>query len=72
MLRFQNRGTVLLTGPTGVSGQVNFTEANGVILIEGVVQGLSEGLHGFHVHALGDLSGGCASTGPHFNPENVS
>ncbi|XP_046361343.2 superoxide dismutase [Cu-Zn]-like [Haliotis rufescens] len=25
-------------------------------------------LHGFHAHALGDLSNGCASLGGHFNP----
>ncbi|XP_041045055.1 extracellular superoxide dismutase [Cu-Zn]-like [Carcharodon carcharias] len=25
-----------------------------------------------HVHQFGDLSGGCSSTGPHFNPLNVN
>ncbi|XP_076761593.1 uncharacterized protein LOC143429735 [Xylocopa sonorina] len=40
--------------------------------ITGKVEGLTEGLHGMHVHAKGDLQEGCISTGPHFNPENVT
>ncbi|XP_059598659.1 superoxide dismutase [Cu-Zn]-like [Vitis vinifera] len=36
--------------------------------VTGSLSGLKPGLHGFHVHALGDTTNGCMSTGPHFNP----
>ncbi|XP_020529808.1 superoxide dismutase [Cu-Zn] 1 isoform X2 [Amborella trichopoda] len=42
-----------LVGPTTVTGSLS---------------GLQPGPHGFHVHALGDTTNGCMSTGPHFNP----
>ncbi|KAH9300108.1 hypothetical protein KI387_011691, partial [Taxus chinensis] len=34
----------------------------------GKLTGLKPGLHGFHVHAIGDTTNGCLSTGPHYNP----
>lgn len=35
------------------------------------ISGLSPNAeHGFHVHQFGDISGGCNSTGGHFNPFN--
>lgn len=36
--------------------------------ITGELTGLSPGLHGFHVHESGDLSGGCASASGNYNP----
>lgn len=41
------------------------------VRIVGKIYGLTEGLHGFHVHEKGDLSNGCTSTGAHFNPAKV-
>jgi Cu-Zn family superoxide dismutase len=40
-------------------------------MVTGNITGLTPGPHGFHVHQLGDLSGGCKSTGGHFNPLEV-
>ena len=35
----------------------------GPTTVTGTLQGLKPGLHGFHVHALGDTTNGCLSTG---------
>lgn len=45
---------------------------DGPVTITGKIYGLTEGLHGFHVHEKGDVSMGCMSAGAHFNPENVT
>lgn len=44
---------------------------NDPIQVEVALVGLEPGYHGFHVHEKGDLSGGCGSTGGHYNPDNV-
>jgi Cu-Zn family superoxide dismutase len=36
--------------------------------ITAIFEGLKIGPHGFHVHEFGDLSDGCNTAGPHFNP----
>ncbi|XP_077293195.1 superoxide dismutase [Cu-Zn] 5-like [Arctopsyche grandis] len=62
---------VRLQGPT-VNGNVTFTQPfnGGIVKIEGTILGLTTGKYGFHVHAKGDLTGGCVSAGPHYNPLN--
>ncbi|CAL5185551.1 unnamed protein product [Lathyrus oleraceus] len=68
------KGTVkavaLLVGDNNVRGSIQFLQyLNGNYThVTGKITGLSPGLHGFHIHALGDTTNGCISTGPHFNP----
>lgn len=40
-------------------------------VVDGVIDGLEPGLHGLHIHECGDISNGCASLGPHYNPRNA-
>ncbi|KAL0812835.1 hypothetical protein Bca101_069278 [Brassica carinata] len=64
------KGVAVLNSSEGVEGTIFFTqEGDGVTTVTGTVSGLKPGLHGFHVHALGDTTNGCMSTGPHFNPD---
>uniref|UniRef100_H6WEP2 Superoxide dismutase [Cu-Zn] n=1 Tax=Suaeda salsa TaxID=126914 RepID=H6WEP2_SUASA len=52
-----------------IKGSLNFIQlSNGITEIKGRITGLSPGFHGFHIHALGDTTNGCNSTGPHYNP----
>ncbi|KAB1995909.1 hypothetical protein E1A91_D13G197400v1 [Gossypium mustelinum] len=63
------KAVAVLSSNEGVSGTVFFSqEGDGPTTVTGNLSGLKPGLHGFHVHALGDTTNGCMSTGPHFNP----
>ncbi|KAI5076680.1 hypothetical protein GOP47_0008745 [Adiantum capillus-veneris] len=64
------KAVAVLSGSPGVSGVVHFYEdGSGSTVVSGKLSGLKPGLHGFHVHALGDTTNGCMSTGGHFNPK---
>ncbi|XP_024024681.1 superoxide dismutase [Cu-Zn] 2 [Morus notabilis] len=63
------KAVVLITGENSIRGSLHFVrDPNGPTHVKGRITGLSPGLHGFHIHALGDTTNGCNSTGPHFNP----
>lgn len=60
----------VLVGGGGVSGVVTMwqTKRTEDITVEVTVAGLEPGEHGFHIHELGSLDGGCGSSGSHYNP----
>ncbi|XP_068629453.1 superoxide dismutase [Cu-Zn]-like [Battus philenor] len=69
----QYRAQVKLAEPKGdqVHGNITFTQlADGKVHVAGTIIGLPPGHYGFHVHEKGDISGGCASTGSHYNPHH--
>ncbi len=58
----------------GISAQLTFKQESpeAPLLIQGIVTGLPQGLHGFHVHENADLSQQCMAAGGHYNPTSVS
>jgi Cu-Zn family superoxide dismutase len=63
---------VAVLGHGDAKGMISFKQAPGkATVISGTITGLSEGLHGFHIHEFGDLSDGCDSAGGHYNPTGV-
>jgi len=68
---FVQKATVVLRGDSPVTGSVTFEQNSktGPVRITGQLKGFEKlTKHGFHVHSLGDLTQGCASTGSHYNP----
>ncbi|KAI3422019.1 Superoxide dismutase [Cu-Zn] [Globodera pallida] len=50
-------------------GVVDIAETDaGTATLNGTINGLSAGDHGFHFHQFGDLSKACMAAGAHFNP----
>ncbi|KAK4413098.1 Superoxide dismutase [Cu-Zn] 2 [Sesamum alatum] len=69
------KAVAVISGADNVKGFIHFIQhtaagggEGGFTHVKGRISGLSPGLHGFHIHALGDTTNGCNSTGPHFNP----
>ncbi|MED6169642.1 hypothetical protein PIB30_023195 [Stylosanthes scabra] len=65
------KAVALIIGDNNIKGSLQFLQQSNVAgstHVSGRITGLSPGLHGFHIHALGDTTNGCNSTGPHFNP----
>mmetsp|Transcript_8023 Transcript_8023/g.1102 ORF Transcript_8023/g.1102 Transcript_8023/m.1102 type:complete len:83 (+) Transcript_8023:66-314(+) len=59
-------------GNSGVNGIVKIIqEGNNDVRIKAEITGLTAGPHGFHIHQFGNLTEGCKTAGPHFNPEGV-
>jgi len=53
-----------------VKGTILFLQKPGTpTLIQGRIEGLTAGEHGFHIHEYGDMTDGCASMGGHYNPD---
>ena len=60
------------TEGSSVVGTVTFTAENDGLRVVAVIEGLTPGLHGFHVHEHGDCSAPDASSaGGHFNPHGT-
>ncbi|GAB6031730.1 hypothetical protein CHUAL_009473 [Chamberlinius hualienensis] len=59
-----------VTGSDAIVGVVRFIQMDhNKCIIDGTIDGLSPGEHGFHVYEYGDLSEGYANLGSHFNPD---
>ncbi|KAF5382776.1 hypothetical protein D9615_002910 [Tricholomella constricta] len=61
----------VLSGPSNVTGIVSFYQprGRGPVTVSGEIKNLApDALRGFHVHQYGDLTNGCISAGPHYNP----
>lgn len=68
-----NKGVVLLQATEGnaVHGTVLFSNVENGVRVEGHLEGVPPGIHGFHIHQFGDCrSGDGKSAGGHFNPTN--
>lgn len=57
-----------------MSGEVTFKQwnINHPITVKMNISGVPAGKHSVHIHAFGDISEGCKSTGPHFRSSIVS
>lgn len=55
-----------------VQGSIAFTKGDKGVHVQARLEGLTPGLHGFHIHEYGDCSSpDAASAGGHFNPGHM-
>ncbi|KAF8049231.1 hypothetical protein N665_2269s0004 [Sinapis alba] len=67
------KAVAVLNGNSDVKGVVTLTQQDtGPTKVNVRITGLTPGPHGFHLHEFGDTTNGCISTGPHFNPKNMT
>ncbi|GAB0090402.1 superoxide dismutase [Sergentomyia squamirostris] len=68
------RAVAILSQSDTVRGNVTFSQPSCTepTFVEISIMGLLPGAHGFHIHEKGDISGGCGSTGSHFNPDKLN
>ncbi|XP_008198346.1 superoxide dismutase-like protein isoform X1 [Tribolium castaneum] len=52
-----------------IDGKITFTQTAEGVQVEGVINGLPKGKHGFHIHEKGALGDSCKDAGGHFNPD---
>lgn len=65
------KAVAVLRGSSGISGVVQFEQnaENEPTTISYEIEGNDpNSLRGFHIHEFGDVTNGCVSAGPHFNP----
>lgn len=58
--------------PTEIAGIIDFEQSGVFLKLNGSVEGLPDGPHGFHIHEKGDIGSGCVSAGPHYNPHRLT
>ncbi|MBK9070207.1 MAG: superoxide dismutase family protein [Myxococcales bacterium] len=64
---------LLARSGSAVSGTVAFRESAGSVAVKLALAGVTPGLHGFHVHEVGDCSApDGTSAGGHFNPHGAN
>lgn len=65
------KASAMLSGDNpeeSMSGEITFKQwnINAPIMVSMNISGLPAGKHSVHIHAFGDITDGCKSTGPHF------